>query len=165
MKRCGKCQEEKPLDSFGPNRATSDGLQSRCRQCCKEYAREYRKTPKQKAYNNAYKKQSHWRSYYKSDAWKKYHKNASLIRVYGITLEQYTQMLHNQDGRCAICRRLGSELPKALAVDHCHASGRVRELLCHPCNQALGLFKENLDALNSAIAYLERHRCPNQEKT
>ena len=80
-----------------------------------------------------------------------------LRREYGITLEQYNQMLAAQGGGCAIC---GSEPheKKRLVVDHCHSSGRVRALLCGPCNTQLGAY-EKLRHL--AVAYLARYGAGN----
>ncbi|MDP9144335.1 MAG: endonuclease domain-containing protein [Actinomycetota bacterium] len=54
---------------------------------------------------------------------------------YGITAEQYERLLHNQSGRCAICRNLPRT--QLLAVDHNHKTGEVRGLLCRICNQKL----------------------------
>ena len=80
-------------------------------------------------------------------------------RRYGITIEQYWQMHSDQDGGCAIC---GSETSNSsrstkflpLFIDHCHATGEVRGLLCHKCNQGLGFFNDSPDLLDQAIQYL-----------
>jgi hypothetical protein len=69
---------------------------------------------------------------------------------YGISREQFDAMLARQDGRCAICAR-PMEKP---FVDHCHKTGVVRGLLCGPCNSAIGLFGENRETMERAIAYL-----------
>ena len=53
---------------------------------------------------------------------------------YGLTTEQYEQLLVDQDSRCAIC----GEASLKLQVDHCHTNGKVRGLLCPKCNTALG---------------------------
>ena len=69
----------------------------------------------------------------------------------GLTMEEYEKMLTDQNGLCACCgepetRRVGrkkrSPNVPLLHVDHCHATGRVRGLLCSACNQALGLLEE-----------------------
>lgn len=61
---------------------------------------------------------------------------------YGLTPEAFDRMLAGQDGRCFIC---GTKEPngKGWSVDHCHTSGKVRFILCNPCNAALGLIKED----------------------
>jgi len=78
----------------------------------------------------------------------------SLRRHYGITEQDYADLLAAQEGVCAIC---GKECAtgKRLAVDHNHATGNVRGLLCQACNLALGQFRESRELLAAAIAYLE----------
>lgn len=71
---------------------------------------------------------------------------------FGLSPGQYAQMLAAQSGACAICER--PPIRRALAVDHCHATGQVRGLLCHQCNQALGLFQDDLPRMSRAILYL-----------
>lgn len=72
--------------------------------------------------------------------------------VYGISLEDYDVMLERQNGACAICGRKPNE---RLAVDHCHATGTVRGLLCAKCNSGLAFYQDNPERLLAAIAYLE----------
>lgn len=79
------------------------------------------------------------------------YKDKKRKNVYGITTAEYNLMLSNQNGTCAICLRVPD---KSLCIDHCHVSGKVRGLLCNPCNKGLGLFKDNIDHLNRAIMYL-----------
>lgn len=76
---------------------------------------------------------------------------------FGLTLDQYYEMLEKQGGACAICRCPPSGKQR-LAVDHSHVSGKVRELLCGSCNRALGLFHEDRFSLQNAIDYLSKHR-------
>lgn len=69
-------------------------------------------------------------------------------------------MVINQRGLCAICGN-SPDLNKqhtGLVIDHCHTSGSVRALLCHKCNQALGLFKDNINSLKNAIEYLKKYK-------
>ena len=72
---------------------------------------------------------------------------------YGLTLEQWDEMVIAQLGCCAIC---GDQCE--LVVDHCHESVRVRELLCSTCNSGLGHFKDDPARLRAAADYIERHR-------
>ena len=84
-----------------------------------------------------------------------YERNYNLNRRYGISAEQYDEMLKRQDYKCKIC---GSPDPKGrgnrFSVDHCHSSNRVRGLLCQECNQGLGKFKDDISLLAKAILYL-----------
>ena len=75
-----------------------------------------------------------------------------LKKSYGMTPDDYTQMLFFQGGVCAIC---GKPDKKKLAVDHCHKTGKIRGLLCSCCNTVLGLIKDDPGSLKKAIEYLE----------
>ena len=77
-------------------------------------------------------------------------KDYQLKRNYGISLEEYNTRKSKQDGCCAICRQQAT----TLCVDHCHATGRVRGLLCHPCNRGIGLLRESRQTFLAAIEYL-----------
>lgn len=77
---------------------------------------------------------------------------------YGITLEQYHQMVSDQKGGCAICPNL-LEDPKiggGPCIDHSHSTGKVRGILCGSCNKGLGLFKDNPELLEKAARYLRK---------
>ena len=85
---------------------------------------------------------------------------AKLLRQYDLTVEQYEDMLAAQGGVCAICRKPEAAVHwqnnkvRNLAVDHDHASGVVRGLLCHRCNRVLGLLEDDVDLIQSARQYL-----------
>lgn len=75
---------------------------------------------------------------------------------YGLTLEQYDDMLDTQSYCCWTCGLpLLDFLTKNICVDHCHATGKVRGILCGKCNKALGLVDESLETLREMINYLE----------
>lgn len=80
---------------------------------------------------------------------------------YGITLDQFEQMLRDQDNRCAICNMYidgYNDKGRIRAnVDHDHATEVVRGLLCSNCNSGLGHFKDSVRRLALAIVYLEKH--------
>lgn len=77
-------------------------------------------------------------------------KGYKLAESYGISFEEYAQMVREQGSRCAICNRETS-----LVVDHDHATGKIRKLLCAGCNKGLGFFNEDPESLRRAIKYLE----------
>lgn len=84
-----------------------------------------------------------------------------LYRKYGLTYAEYAEMDMAQDGRCAICdeRETATQRGKVrrLAVDHNHATGAVRALLCQRCNHAIGQMKDDPALLRRAAEYLESH--------
>jgi hypothetical protein len=95
------------------------------------------------------------------EAKRAYDNEWQLMYRYGITREQFTEMLVAQEGVCAICRQPETQVdkrsgvPRQLAVDHCHTTGRVRGLLCTHCNHAIGKFKDSVELLQRAIDYLK----------
>jgi hypothetical protein len=75
-------------------------------------------------------------------------------RKYGISEEEYKILYKAQGGRCAICRR-ATGATRRLAVDHDHKTGKVRGLLCGPCNNTLGLIaRDDPEVFDRAAAYL-----------
>ncbi len=81
-----------------------------------------------------------------------------LRQKYGMTYEQYEKMLWDQKGKCAICGTPASREPFGrLCVDHDHATGVVRALLCRGCNAGLGQFEDNIGRLEGAVQYLKHH--------
>lgn len=91
------------------------------------------------------------RNYERIKRWREQNPRARVkerLAKYGLTPDEYDAMVEEQDGRCAIC---GEQ--RKLSVDHCHETGRVRGLLCVPCNGWLGFVEKYLP---QAQAYLER---------
>jgi Recombination endonuclease VII len=72
---------------------------------------------------------------------------------YGMTVAEYEAMLAQQNGVCAICETKPDDRP--LCVDHDHATGKVRGLLCHSCNVGLGNYKDDPRRTRRTTAYLE----------
>lgn len=77
-----------------------------------------------------------------------------LKRGYGLTYDQYLEMLKSQSGVCAICGK--AEQKRRLAVDHCHHTGAIRGLLCGLCNTAIGKLNDDVNLLKKAVEYLEK---------
>lgn len=73
---------------------------------------------------------------------------------YGITSEQYHEILASQGGGCAICGTTVCQTGRRLCVDHDHQTGKVRGILCTACNAVLGYSSDTPDILRRAIAYL-----------
>lgn len=114
---------------------------------CKEAKRAWAKSDRRADWYKAWQK-----DYYNRTGGASQHK--AWIKQYGLTPENYQQMLDKQEGKCAICKEKCST-GQRLSVDHCHTTGRVRGLLCRNCNRAIGLLKENREAILRAAEYLE----------
>ncbi len=84
-------------------------------------------------------------------------RHLTLKRKYGITSNYYDELLEAQGGCCAICSQPVVEGGKWLAVDHNHANGKVRGLLCDTCNTALGLLNDSYVTVLRAANYLAEH--------
>lgn len=82
---------------------------------------------------------------------------SNLRQKYGITVEQFNNLLAQQQGVCAICKKPEID-NKRLSVDHCHKTKTIRGLLCSACNGGLGLFKDDCYSLQQAIEYVRKHQ-------
>jgi hypothetical protein len=119
------------------------------------YYREWRKRNKEK--QNAYAKSYYHDKYQNDPKYRAMKLEASKVArrkaKYNITRECYNAMLTAQGGKCIICNEhYGDEL----RVDHNHATGEIRGLLCSNCNSALGLFKEDPIRMQNAIGYVTK---------
>jgi hypothetical protein len=91
--------------------------------------------------------------------WQRFRWEKHIKSAYGLTPDNYWAMAKEQDYKCAICgteNNFVAKDPTKLYVDHCHNSLAVRGLLCYHCNTLLGLCKEEVEILRSAITYLEK---------
>ena len=85
-------------------------------------------------------------------------RKAQRLREFGISLEEFNQIMQKQGSCCAICGYSDQSNKKFFPmVDHDHVSGKVRGLLCSNCNQAIGKFKDDITIIESAISYLRRN--------
>ncbi len=117
-----------------------------------EYLRRYHADPTNRARHLAQCRKRYLEKF-KYDPRKRW---LARLATYGLTQDDYDALLVAQDGRCAICGRQdsGTVLHEKLGVDHNHATGIARGLLCQPCNAGLGGFKDNPAFLAAAISYL-----------
>lgn len=110
-----------------------------------EYQKQWRET--HKGYQTEWSRKNKGR-------YKTRRRDYYLQKLYGITIEDYNRLFLEQGGRCKICKRHQSEFKRSFAVDHSHATNRVRGLLCHHCNKGLGHFFEDAMTMENAIIYL-----------
>ena len=150
IKICPKCKKSKSISSFAKCKSRKDGLQYYCRTCVsKEDKIYYRK--------NTDKLRKKARNYWKTRRDQK--RNNDLKLKYGITSDDYNELLKIQNSVCAMCntkpleKHHRSNKPLPLAVDHNHNTGKVRGLLCRECNQALGSFEKHK---NNIFKYLKQ---------
>lgn len=84
-------------------------------------------------------------------------KSNDLKRMYGITLEDYNNLLNNQNGKCFICKTDNPGRYEYFQVDHCHITRKVRSLLCVTCNLAIGTAKDDPVLLRKMADYIDFH--------
>jgi uncharacterized Zn finger protein (UPF0148 family) len=123
----------------------------RCPNCTRRWNREY---------------------YHRSPKRRESQRRGSIQRKYGVSMDILNNMFREQNESCAICARHWTKCEKAthsrydevflqhLYIDHCHATGKARGLLCNKCNIAIAMLEETLERFDAAKAYLMRHRAP-----
>jgi Autographiviridae endonuclease VII len=154
-KKCIKCGQMKGLSEFHKATAGKDGHRTLCAVCGRAASLKWKAENRERSRQTA--RQWHLDNPEKS---KQSSRNTKLKKAYNIDLTQYERMLTEQKSVCAICFELETavdyktKLIKALAVDHCHATGKIRGLLCSRCNMVLGKAKDSTKLLESAAIYL-----------
>ncbi len=161
MKICRKCGESKPLDEFYRMAGMRDGHRNECKRCSlNANAARHRANPeparertRQWARDNPERVAAREVAYRESGRKAVSNRRSHLKRKYGITPEEYDELLAEQGGGCGICGRLPRD-DISLHVDHDHATGAIRGLLCFRCNNALGDFEDDYERLTAAVRYL-----------
>lgn len=180
MYRCTKCGEKKGREEFYKDIKKSSGLQSRCKECAKAWQRNNRSTRREwerrhaekpgvrerkaaqardRRRENPERYRAYQRKLYAQDpkSFLERSRQYSIKRRFGLTQQQYEDMVAAQDGKCAICLQNRSVRETfRLGVDHCHSTGAIRGLLCSNCNIGIGHFADSPDLLRAAADYLER---------
>ena len=129
---CLECGIEKPVESFEwqKNRPNPRKRCKSCRHKARDFSKEYE-------YRRKKKKEKYWED------------PAAARRIW----ERSVYGICKEDFKYDVCWICGSS--HRLSIDHCHASEKVRGLLCGRCNSALGFFKDDVENLKKAIEYLE----------
>lgn len=93
---------------------------------------------------------------YRAHNWTGLNREDVIIRrQYGISMQEFEELLEFQNGGCAICNKPIDSLRRRMNIDHCHDTNVVRGLLCSGCNTGLGHLGDNIEGLLKAVAYLE----------
>lgn len=138
-KECNICKQLKLITQFYKNNRGLHGRRPSCNVCTNEKEKQVLKADPER--------------------FKRYSRQTDLKKKYGISVSDYNALVEKQNGVCIICSqpsiRVDRDGISRLVVDHCHTTGKVRGLLCHNCNVALGLFKDDPDLLQKAKEYLQ----------
>jgi Recombination endonuclease VII len=133
-KKCPICGELKERSEFYKWKSRQDGLTAYCKPCFNSKNKKWFKENPDKL-PTLEEKRAYGRK-----------------KNFGISEEQYEQMLVDQNNQCAICKK---EIGWEAAVDHCHTTDKIRGLLCRKCNLGLGGFKDNIKTIKKAISYVK----------
>ena len=127
-KRCANCHLLCPMYAFPKDKRNRDGYSYWCKACRAMSKRKF------------------------NECHPGYSEDESRKRRYKLSKDEFETKKAQQQELCAICNK-----SKKLHVDHDHAAGQVRGLICHDCNSLLGWSKENISTLHAAIEYLNTH--------
>ncbi|MFC9975229.1 endonuclease domain-containing protein [Spirillospora sp. NPDC127200] len=156
---CSKCGQEKTLDRFylPERRVRKDGTayerpRKVCRDCSNARRRQRALDPERRVANASYyhiiKKED-------PEKWEYLWGKTARIRKFGLTPEELEELRNTTGGLCKICMREAE-----LVMDHDHKTGRLRGLICGPCNSGLGLLGDQISTLFRAIGYLHDYAGP-----
>jgi len=137
-KACNKCSIVKPIDDYHVKKIGKKGqklYQGICKKCLNAY--------NLKKYHNENEEQRERRKLLNS--------YSHMKRKYGLTPDDFSAMILKQNNQCKIC---DCEMDDP-QIDHNHSTGKIRGLLCKPCNMSLGLLKEDTNSLRNMISYIE----------
>lgn len=174
IKKCSRCKKNKRIGSFPKRTDNKSGRRTICKSCTNIGLKEWRKThtePVHKRLVTARKKrcggcgelkflkyfaEEKFGIYGRKSQCKECRKWQDVLNKYDLTKDQWQKMFLDQGSVCAICHNQKTD-KSHWATDHDHATGKVRGILCHHCNQALGIFKDSSVYLQNAIDYLNRN--------
>jgi hypothetical protein len=178
-KRCPDCDETKPLEGFSPWKKSKDGRYTYCRPC--SAARTRASAARNREQNLAARRERRADPEYRRRELERDRQTRAAnpelnrarirrahLRKYGLTVEEYDELLAQQGGCCAICRTDSTPDGRRFAIDHDHSccpreracGSCVRGLLCGKCNTAIGLLQEDPVLFSEAVRYLTATRKP-----
>jgi hypothetical protein len=144
FRKCKTCGEVKPITEYSRGKPFAGGRRPNCKKCLARYEQENK---------DRWRRNPHKGKQHRTQMQRRF---SHVRRYFRLSREEYLEMIERQGNRCAIC---GAPPPegKFLDVDHDHATGRIRALLCGRCNTCLGWANDNPQVLRAAADYLEAH--------
>jgi len=168
LKKCCICELDFPstIEFFHRRKSSIDGLRCDCKSCRKEKKKKDYSKPLKKCSNcNIEKPNTNEYFHIKNgglrarnrslckECHKRWCRKNHLLKKYKISEEDYDNLYKEQEGKCKIC----NVHYNSLVIDHNHNTNQVRSLLCDNCNTGIGMLKENIEIMKSAIEYLKYH--------
>lgn len=166
LKTCGDCKLEKPTSEFNTHYGKP---RSQCKVCHSRASGEWNSKNKEHRASyvknwhtsNVEKVRKHKRKYEENRTTKQIEERKNYLywrhirKAYGLTPETFKELLDKQNGVCALCKKPGRIGRNGkFYVDHCHDTGRVRGLVCRPCNTSLDILGDTVEKMEIIMAYL-----------
>lgn len=168
MKKCVKCGQSRSPESFNSNRKAKDGLSSYCKECMLASVAVWRaENPDKVAVNRkkyydrhrdkveARRKERNLLNPEKTRALRAKHARTCRLLKRGLCDVALVEKLEAQGFVCTLCEK--AITVKTAVIDHCHDTGKTRDLLCSQCNMSLGHIEKDAFYIRAA-AYIARHR-------
>ena len=163
-KRCTHCGKVKNVDDFYNDKNRPSGKHPWCKSCQKQAQAQWLAKPgnreRDRSWHQEWAKQPHVKKkrldYQKTEAGKTVKWRAKIKARHGITQAEFDRRMSAQNNLCAACRGPFKNR-RNTHIDHCHKTNRVRDILCHNCNRALGAVQDDENILQALIDYLRRH--------
>jgi len=163
--KCTKCNQDKKDLEFAVEKRRSDGsavYRRECKKCRAEYARIRRKNNPE-VDDRIKERMRQWHEQNPDASYT--HNLTKNLKQYGLTINEYNEMVFRQGGRCASCGIIPAGVEKRgrmprvirLYVDHCHKTGRVRGLLCSGCNTGFGMLGDSVEKVEMLLRYAKKH--------
>lgn len=160
---CPTCAVLKPASCFYRNLNSRSGLFTYCKDCASRRAKAWRSIPEVKRKIQQYKRSTssiaQQKEYQKLPETKKKNRASRLLKKYGLTSDQFDELLRQQNFRCAICESTEPSGTGIWHIDHDHQTNKVRGILCHHCNVALGSVRDSARILRRMMCYLSSRKC------
>lgn len=146
-KYCPKCKKNKYVENFSARKNRKTPFSSWCKQCnAANLRRIHHQDPATRKSQMTLWRKNNPELYLKQQ-----------LKQYNLSLCEFIEIKVAQNDSCAICHTPENLLSTRLRVDHCHETGNIRGLLCDNCNKGLGHFKDNIQSLLNAAAYLQNN--------
>lgn len=155
IRKCRRCKVQKALNEYSTHKLRKNGtwsLRANCKPCnviaVSEWYQKHKEHTRRQM-RERYRKHAHVRERIRNEGFKK---------AYGITVDQYDEMLKAQNYQCAICKEPQSNFKRRFDIDHCHKTKKIRGICCIRCNRGIGLLQDDPKLLRFAANYIEKNK-------
>ena len=156
---CGYCKTRKPINKFGACATAPNALDWTCLECKRVQIKAYADREPERARTRA-REYARTQRIRHPERTSETQRRVNLKSKYGLSVDEFSKMVEKQGFKCAICFGVfetGQRKMLRPCVDHDHATGVVRQILCGKCNRGIGLLLDSEEIIESALSYIRRH--------